>query len=150
MKDDIRLALARRATLCILVVSLCACSNVALERRISKGVGSGDGATVRISEITSFSWSQLHVFPPYTPVATINADLGFTWWLADHTGIELDDGHTLLVFVQDGRVSSWLMQPRGQGDFSSLYRAGGYTPEEAVFVVKRDGHGWPYLRWGRA
>lgn len=127
------------ATICLLG---CSASDHRLENQIADEVSRGDGTVLRVAELTPFAWTRLHVFEPYTPPGVIRQELGFAWPAARSTGLESDEGHTLLVFVQDERVVSFVMYPRDQGDFAGLHLVDGYKPENAVFVVRQKQDGW--------
>lgn len=113
---------------------------------LAKEGGKGEGTIIRIQELTPFQWERFYVFGPYTPVITIDETLGFSWPVAKNTGIDMNDGFSLLVFVNKKEVVLHVMQPRNKGDFDqdSLSRA--FAPDDAVFTVTRRSDGLPLLR----
>lgn len=90
-----------------------------------------------VANAVTFSWDQLYIFGPYTPLADIKMALGFPWPYASKTGIELSDSANLLVFVQDDRVVKHLMFPRSSGDFYLVSDTNAYTQSSAKFLVAR-------------
>ena len=103
---------------------------------IAARIALGEGTIVDMRAVTPFRWERLHIFPPYTDEATLRGDLGADWERAAGR-IRSDDRIDLLVFVDTGRVVASVEQPRASGDFSLLYRKGGWTPKSAKFRVRR-------------
>lgn len=124
----------------ILAASCAAGPDQQLGRRISAAVEAGDSGMINVSEVAAFPWDRLFVFPPYTPSAQIEKELGFRW--PESARIEASDSFVLLVFVERGRVVRFIEQPRRTGDFSSCHRAGGFSRSEAMFRFTKDTSGW--------
>ena len=102
----------------------------------------GEGETfLRLQDITPFAWERVYMFAPYTAAGRIEETLGFAWPQAKSIGIDYRDDITLLVFVNGGKVVRYLAFPRVSGDFSAVTRSKGFTPKEAVFVVRKEGVG---------
>jgi hypothetical protein len=118
----------------------CSASDSELEARIAAEVARGPGTEVRMRELTDFAWDRLHVFEPYSSRASIESELGFAWPHADSTGIDANDGVSLLVFVQNNAVVRYLVQPRGVSDFSGQ-ATGRFLPADAVFRTAPRGDG---------
>jgi hypothetical protein len=112
----------------------------AFEDQLATAVtASGQSAKpLKLADVTDFAWDRLYVFPPYTPTAAIQRDLGFAWPEADRTGIDERDGVTLLVFVANRHVVRSVEYPRNRGDFAMIDHHAGFTPERAVFRVSRE------------
>ena len=136
-----------RAAGALFAGALLACSSADrdLSSEIERLVQRGEGTVVNLSEVTDFTWQRLHVFPPYTPVERIHRALGFRWPNDSQTNIEMLDDFTLLVFTTQREVVRFVEHPRNAGDFAYVHREGGYTPETAVFVVREEDHGVPWL-----
>jgi hypothetical protein len=130
----------------VLAAVACACSRheSTLQERIAKAVAQGEGATIRISDVAEFEWDRFHIFPPYTPTDDIDRELGFHWPSAASTGIDQLDSFTLLVFVRSSEVVAYVKLPRRDGDFSEIKHPGGYSREDAVFVVRQEYRGEPW------
>jgi uncharacterized protein YbjT (DUF2867 family) len=79
-------------------------------------------------------WDRVYIFAPYTSIDQINQSLGYEWATERNTTIHQSDRISLLVFTAAGQVTGYLEYPRSSGDFAGLARAGGYSPEEAVFM----------------
>jgi hypothetical protein len=92
-------------------------------------------APLRLADSTDFAWQRCHIFTPYTPVSTIERDLGFAWPGAKDTGIDYLDGIDLLVFVKDRQVVRWVALPHNLGYFARIEKHDGYGPAQAVFKV---------------
>lgn len=102
---------------------------------------------VRLKDLTTFEWDRFYAFGPYTQPEYINEALGFSWYHAHQSSIDVQDYDNLLVFVKDGKVVHYHDHPRTHGDFIDVARRAGYTPEEAVFEVKmHEGFKWQALR----
>jgi hypothetical protein len=139
----------RLGVLLSLVLPAAGCStdgDAALAGAIAEVVQRGDGAVLRMADLTEFPWDRLYVFVPYTTPAQIERELGLPCPWTRRASIESRDDVALLLFVHDGRVTRHLAQRRGKGDFTLLRRAGGYAKDEAVFEVDRR-RGWVYLVW---
>lgn len=126
-----------------------ACADSGLSERITATVEKGAGTKLVMADLTDFDWQRLYIFAPYTTQKQIDRSLGFEW--PDPEGIELHDTFTLLAFVNDGEVVSYVAQPLGQGDFADLSEGSPWTPDSAVFVVADDreaglGQEWFVLR----
>ncbi len=112
---------------------------------VQKKRGNPNKVIIDINSLSRFQWDKLHIFTPYMSYEDIKAELGFDWPYAKMTGIEWDDGICLLVFVKDTKVVKYLVYPRHVGDFLTIGKKGGYSPEEAVFEVKEEDWGEPWL-----
>ena len=123
----------------------CSGSDRELEARLASAAAPGDGALVQVRQLTDFEWERFHVFPPYIRLSEIERELGFAWPTASETEIEYRDGIALLVFVREGKVVRFVEQSRRGADFASAFRPGGYTPADAVFVVREEGQNESWL-----
>jgi hypothetical protein len=100
---------------------------------------------IELKKFTAFEWDKVHIFAPYAPPEQIKSDVGQEVRFP-HSRSE---GHCLLVFLAGSSVIRSIEIQRNHADFSELHRAGGYRPEEAVFVVKRTPDGWRKLQLQR-
>ena len=137
--------MARIAFVLAAIGLACSPPDSALEAQIAKAVAQGEGATLQMSRVADFDWDRFHVFPPYTPSQDVDQQLGFHWSAAESTGIHELDSITLLVFVRDSNVVAYVTLPRRDGDFSDIKHPGGFSREEAIFVVRREYRGEPWL-----
>jgi hypothetical protein len=111
----------------------------ALERSASTAKDT-DNPTVTISSVTDFEWDTLFIFPPFTPVDRIHAQLGYKWSDAAKTHIDASDGFHLLVFVKSGTVVHHFKVSR-QIDFQNLEVGNVFSPRDDVFEIKAAGAG---------
>jgi hypothetical protein len=134
------------ATALLVLSALCvgctADGDASVSRRIAAEVARGDGVSLDMQQVIREEWDRLHVYAPYTMPAKVERDLGFSWPTARAVRIKERDDITLLVFVRDGQVVTYVAHPRHLGDFSGAGRSGGYSKEEAVFEVHVEGE-WP-------
>jgi hypothetical protein len=59
----------------------------------------GDASIIDLSTVTTFSWDQLYVFGPYTPLSELESTVGRSWRNKCFTQIDVLEGHALLVFT---------------------------------------------------
>lgn len=109
-------------------------------------------AKVRLKDLTDFTWDKVHLFNPYTSTEKIDEDLGYAWPPAHSIGLYQRDDISLMVFTNNGKVVSYVEQPRHPVDAKGNYKQGGYNPDEAVFEVVERGKmasGLPhvFLKW---
>ena len=90
---------------------------------------------ISFKKLTNFKWDKACIFPPYTPIDSINAALGFNWKLSDKTNIQHDDVSCLIVFAEGRTVVKYLLYPRNKVDFSALVERC-YSQEQAVYKVE--------------
>ena len=101
----------------------------------------GPGASVDLAQDGPAEWERVYIFGPYTPAEDIHRILGFRWSDVKWTGIESDDGVTLIVFVREGEVVGWFEHPRSRGDFYLLENTASFSRDDARFVVDPGGRG---------
>jgi len=95
----------------------------------------GYASHIELAQFTDFDWEYVHIFPPYTPKGSIDAELGFDWAYIVRTSIASSDSVTLLVFVADGRVVRWIEMPRSSMDFTAAAAESPFTPASARFFL---------------
>lgn len=103
------------------------------------------GKSVDVALAVPGSWDRVCILGPYSGDDAAAETLGFKWPAEALTDIELNDGISLLVFVQDTSVVSYAEHPRRLGDFSNL--TGRCFPHSnAKFLqVDRPPKGWSGL-----
>lgn len=74
---------------------------------------------IKLINLTNFKWDEVCIFPPYTPVDTVNAFLGEKWRLSSSTNLHTDT-YCLIVFKKDSEIVNHTLYPRHKGDFSYL------------------------------
>jgi ribosomal protein L24E len=125
-------------TLVVFAHTACDRSDARLQRAIADLATAEDGQLVEIAVLTDFEWTTLHYFPAYTPDEIIEQDLGFSWPSVEtNCGIDSQDGTGLLVFKEDTVVVRYFCQNSCMGGFSEAYRPDGWTPETAVFEIRK-------------
>lgn len=95
---------------------------------------------IDFANITQVSWDKVYFFEPYTSHWMIYNSLGFIWLGTKNTTIASSDGVTLIVFVADKRVVSFLEFPRNVADFSDLDNSVGYPYANAKFIINDSGN----------
>lgn len=90
---------------------------------------------------TSFPWEKAYIFGPYTGRDTIEKNLGFSWPMADRTGISMSDSFSLLVFVHDHDVAAYLTIPR-PWDFAESLVGRPIAREDTVFLLREHAPGY--------
>jgi len=93
---------------------------------------------------TSFPWEKAYIFGPYTGRDTIEKTLGFSWPMADRTGISMSESFSLLVFVHDHDVAAYLEIPR-RWDFTESLVGRLIAREDAVFLFQEKSPGYYVL-----
>lgn len=112
---------------------------------ITEAVQRGE-ARLDISALSPGEWDRLFVFAPYTDEEEVMRELGFQWGDFRRSSIQSSDRVSLLVFTEGVRVVEWFDHPRSMGDFSGLWRPGGYSRQESVFSVEYAGEEmWPVV-----
>lgn len=111
-----------------------------LDSSLRKAIQSKRGTILNIQDVTVFKWDRLDIYTPYTSYKDEKGEI-----------IEIDEGHCLLVFSDNGVPVSKLKYKRYYGDFSGLHREGGYIPSSARFRVPAQSQSkWLKLEWAQA
>ena len=95
-----------------------------VQRRIAEACQSSAGE-LSVGAIADAPWDRMFVFPPYSTEEDVRAQLGSGASRVARVGIERRDDITLLVFVDQGAIRSFVEQPR-TCDFAALSRPGGW------------------------
>jgi hypothetical protein len=66
---------------------------------------------LELFESTDSDWSQCHVFPAYTPRATMNEELGFRWRCVSRPDLSRSETQQILAFVDDEPSRELLRAP---------------------------------------
>jgi len=114
-----------------------------LEAGLATAQRRGAGTRVALGDVAGSGWQQVYVFGPYTPAAAVARCLGREAG-AETQGIESRDDATLLVFQFPGGRVQGVAVRRSAGDFAPEALRRAYSPEQAVFVVRRP----PTGSWG--
>jgi hypothetical protein len=104
-----------------LLLSLAACGQRSPEREevsaaIAQAVDNRTGDTLDLAQVTSFAWTRVCVIPPYTPVESMDAVVGFRWRGAP---IDLHEVYHLLLFIDGDRAVAHVRYPRRPADFQT-------------------------------
>ena len=106
---------------------------------IKKEIRDKQKTEITLSRLTRFSWNELIIFSSYTPRNEICHRLRLDE--ADCKAADLpeplDDGLSLLVFRQNGKIVHHEIHLGYHGDFRVEERSS--TPDDAVFVVEPGG-----------
>jgi len=94
--------------------------------------GADGTAPVQLSAITDFDWDRADILVNYKPSGS-SSDCPFQWDLSRETREQLiaADLLTVIVFLQDGKLVSYLEYRRDWADFIDVKNP--YTPETGVF-----------------
>lgn len=107
-----------------------------------------NSASIELLPLTYFDWDTLYIFGPYTPLESINEQLGYSWIdtksilpIGKKTSINELDDRNLLVFTKNNQVVFNMDFPRSMGDFVIDASKNVFTPTNAVFQIekRRDG-----------
>ena len=125
-------------TVIVVLIALTALScsqrDARITRRIAKQIESQTN-TFDFSTVAPFEWDRLHFFCPYTSRSLIEETIGTPWAEYDKSGIGSDEGHTLMIFLNKGKVTAWCMNQRKYGDFTTVYNTNGYSRTDALFFL---------------
>src|SRR5438552_106516 len=111
----------------ILALTGCAKSNLqgfaipALKDAIAKT------EVIELKKFTAFPWDRVHFFATYTPPDVIRKEVGQDVPFPHSS----NEGYCLVVFMASSTVVASVEVRRSDADFSTLFRPGGYSPEEA-------------------
>jgi hypothetical protein len=101
------------------------------------------GAPIRLADYTSFDWDRVHIFAPYTPAEVIKEEVGSSVPFPHGDS----EGYCLLVFLSQGKIAAAFEAERKPADFAELFRKGGYSREDASFIIAtRASDGWRSLK----
>lgn len=69
---------------------------------------------------------------PYSD--STESELGFKWRVSEHTDLLMSDGHNVIVFATDLKVTSYVIHSRAYGDFAKL--SGKCLPRASARVLR--------------
>ena len=107
----------------------------------------GEISVIEMSAITTFAWDRLYFFEDYTPTEVIDRAIGESWRNVNScfnkgTLLESSDAYTFLVFTENNIVVHCLAHSHVPYPFDlprQMYGKPGFTPKEALFVIKESG-----------
>lgn len=103
------------------------------------------GTSVNLAAAVPGNWEKVCVLGPYATNKTAKKALGFEWSAESKTSITANEGISLLLFVQENKVTAYVEHPRNHGDLSNL-TAQCIPREKAQFVHdQKPAKGWPGL-----
>jgi len=114
-------------------------SDQGLSDSIAAVVQRGSGATLDVRALAPFKWTRMYVVPTYMTEARIEELTGVAWpkwWRSPEI---YNEDRALLIFVDGKRIVTAFDQTNDRGNFISAYRAPGFAPDSARFVVREDG-----------
>ena len=106
--------------------------------RIAAEVHKGPDTVLDLRELAPFHWTRLYVFGPYARQEVAERTLGRSWPY-DWSAVEFSEDRAFLVFVDSVRVVAAFDQTNDGGNFGRLFRADGYAPDSARFIVRQAG-----------
>jgi len=107
-------------TSCILVVAVSCTAHDATSSAIAKQFAESKGSSVSLTAALPSAWEKVCVLGPYSNNDAAKQTLEFEWNAEAKTSIRTNEGISLLLFVQDKQVVSYVEHPRNHGDFSNL------------------------------
>lgn len=112
---------------------------------IAKQFTESKGSTINLSIVAPGAWEKVCILGPYSNNDVAEQTLGFKWNAEATTSIRTNDNISLLLFVQQKRVVSYVEHPRSYGDFSNLTKQC-FPREKAQFIHEaKPNKGWPGL-----
>ena len=131
-------------TLLILIIAACAgCVNYS--GKIWEQFEASGKKLIDLKTAVPSAWDRVCFVGPYQDDAFVEKTLGFSWSAERKTGIEDNDGITLLLFVKDRSVLAHVEHPRDHGDFNEL-EGQCFSPADARFRSFPTGpDNWPRM-----
>ena len=75
---------------------------------------------LNFAQTTTSDFDSVCIFGPYSSNESVAKILGFNWNIELRTSIHLDDGHNVIVYIEDNQVIQYVKHPRNLGDFATL------------------------------
>ena len=127
-----------------LAVAGCTAQNPA-STVVARQFDESKGTLVDLSSAIPGQWERVCILGPYSENTAAKKALGFEWNVEANSTISRNDGISLLIFVQDNKVVSFIEHSRRHGDFSNLTTRC-FTRQAARFhQVAKPIKGWPGL-----
>ena len=132
-------------TSCILVAAAGCTGHDSTSSAIARQFAESNGSSVSLTAAAPGAWEKVCVLGPYSNNDSAKQTLGFEWNAETRTSIQTNEGISLLLFVQDKEVVSYVEHPRNHGDFSNLTTQC-FPREKAQFIHDpKPTKGWPGL-----
>lgn len=93
---------------------------------------------VDLAAVTDFSWDRVYLIGPYSPPAMIYRKLGYHWYNDVVGHIQYLDDHSLLIFVQQGKVVEYLETPLGIGGIYWDTNRDAFDRNDSRFLATRE------------
>ncbi|MES2355159.1 MAG: hypothetical protein V4568_12315 [Pseudomonadota bacterium] len=130
---------------CIWVAAVGCTAHDSTSAAIAKQFAESKDSSVSLTVAVPGAWEKVCVLGPYSNNDTAKQTLGFEWNAEAKTSIQTNEGISLLLFVQDKQVVSYVEHPRNHGDFSNLTTQC-FSREKAQFIHDpKPTKGWPGL-----
>lgn len=88
--------------------------------------------SIDFSKLAGQDWTKVCFFGPYSN--STESELGFKWRVSEHTDVLMSDGHNVIVFATDLKVTSYVIHSRAYGDFAKL--SGKCLPRSSARVLR--------------
>lgn len=129
----------------ILVAAVGCTAHDSKSSAIAKQFAESRGSFVSLTTAVPGAWEKVCVLGPYSNNDAAKQTLGFKWNAEAKTSIQTNEGISLIIFVQNKQVFSYVEHPRNHGDFSNL-TAQCFPREKAQFIhEQKSTKGWPGL-----
>lgn len=130
---------------CILVAAVGCTARDSTSSAIAKQFTESKGSSINLTAAGPGAWEKVCVLGPYSNNDTVEQTLGFKWDAETKTSIQTNESISLLLFVQEKRIVSYVEHPRNNGDFSNLTMQC-FPREKAQFIHDPNPiKGWPGL-----
>jgi hypothetical protein len=117
----------------------------AVSSAIARQFAESKGTSVNLTTVVTGNWDKVCVLGPYSNNDSAKRTLGFEWNAESKTSIRTNEGISLLLFVSENKVISYVEHKRSSGDFSNLTTQC-FPKEDAQFVHDpKPAKGWPGL-----
>lgn len=130
---------------CVCLAAVGCTGRDASSRAIDDQFDASKGTFVNLATAVPGDWEKVCVLGPYSNNETAQKTLGFEWSVETKSSITTNEGISLLLFVQENMVTSYVEHPRNHGDFSNL-TAQCFPKAKAQYVHDpKPTRGWPGL-----
>ncbi|MGB7815737.1 MAG: hypothetical protein WBL28_05235 [Methylotenera sp.] len=121
------------------------CTATDASSSIARQFAESKGTSVNLFTAVPGNWEKVCVLGPYSNNDIAKKTLGFEWSAETKTSIQTNEGISVLLFVQDNKVVSFVEHPRNHGDFSNLTTQC-FLKQKAQFIHDpKPTKGWPGL-----
>lgn len=101
-----------------------------------------NNSEINFQSVIDFKWDSLLVIAPYSSPRQVFKDNGLRWQRIS-TNITSSDHITLLIFLKNNKIVSYVDYPRSKGDFTCLIQSlelniAIFNKKDAKFTISKD------------